>query len=108
MKQTQPDTLEGQKAAFPHLWEYFQRKWMSRDVSSSAFSLLTKKGIFPYQWCSSFDCFKSTELPPRAEFWDSLKNQHITEEEYQHAKEVWSSFKLTSFGQYNDLYLGKN
>ena len=105
LRQTQPDTLEGQKKAFPHLWKYFKNKFP--DVDEADFVLLLRKGIYPYQWVKSFDVFQSQELPPPSEFKDSLKNQSISPEDYQHAQDVWKAFNITNFGEYNDLYLGK-
>ena len=34
-----------------------------------------------------------------------LSNQHITDEDYEHAQKVWSTFKCKSFGDYHDTYL---
>ena len=37
-----------------------------------------------------------------------LNNQHITDDEYNHAKEVWNTFMIRNLGDYHDLYLVSN
>ena len=53
----------------------------------------------------SFDKFNKTELPTKEEFFSIFSNEHITDEDYQHAKNVWKTFKLKNMGEYHDLYL---
>lgn len=68
------------------------------------FGLLLRKGVYPYEACTSFDCYKATELPTREEFYSQLSMSGVTQEDYQHAKRVWKKFKLKTFGQYTNLY----
>ena len=37
-----------------------------------------------------------------------LNDQHITDDEYDHAKKVWKTFKIKTMGEYHDLYLGSD
>ena len=67
--------------------------------------LMKKKGVYPYDYMDSFDRFNETELPKRKDFYSLLNDTYISEEEYQHAREVWNSFKIRNLGQYHDLYL---
>ena len=53
----------------------------------------------------SFNKFIKKELPTKEEFYSILSDEHITDEQYQHAKNVWNTFKLNNMGQYHDLYL---
>lgn len=95
------------KEAFPHLARYFNNKWKPKQISEKAFSLLLKKGFFPYEWFNSFELFDQTCLPPREAFYSSLTEQDISDEDYQHAQKVWEIFKISNFKEYHDLYLGK-
>ena len=35
---------------------------------------------------------EATHLPPKEEFFSKLDNEHITDEDYKHAQEVWKKF----------------
>ena len=37
-----------------------------------------------------------------------LNDQDITDDEYDHAKKVWKTFKIKTMGGYHDLYLGRD
>ncbi len=51
------------------------------------------------------EILEEKSLPPKDCFYDILKKQHITDEEYLHAKKVWSSFDCHKLGDYHDVYL---
>ncbi|CAL1293464.1 unnamed protein product [Larinioides sclopetarius] len=78
---------------------------MENCISSPHRGLLLKKGIYPYEYMTSFCKFDETELPPRSAFHSSLTNEGITEEEYEHARNVWKSFNIQNLGDYHDLYV---
>ena len=66
---------------------------------------LLQKGIYPYEYMDSFYKFKETRLPPIEEFYSSLKQSGITQEEYERAQRVWETFDLKTMGDYHDLYV---
>lgn len=68
-------------------------------------ALLLRKGVFPYDWFDSIEKFDETQLPPIEDFYSRLYEKNITDEDYLHAKKVWSAFNLKNFKQYHDLYL---
>ena len=39
------------------------------------------------------------------QFYSTLNDQHITDDEYDHATKVWKTFKIKTMGDYHDLYL---
>ena len=53
----------------------------------------------------SFEKFNEKELPTKDQFYSILNDQHITDDEYNHAKEVWNTFMIRTLGYYHDLYL---
>ena len=69
-------------------------------------SLLKRKGIYPYAYRDSFEKFDETKLPSKGELFSILNNEHIRDEDYEHAKRVWKEFKIKNMGEYHDLYLG--
>ena len=76
-----------------------------KDSNEIISNLMTKKGVNSYDYMDSFDKFNKTELPTKEEFFSVLNNEHITDEQYEHAQNVWKTFGLNNMGQYNDLYL---
>ena len=82
--------------AFKHTGQVFQGEQLS---------LMTKKGVYPYDYMNSFEKFEDNRLPKKEDFFSIMNNEHITDEEYQHAQNVWNEFGLTSMGEYHDLYL---
>ena len=67
--------------------------------------LLVRKGIYLYEYMLSWDKFEETQLPPKKSFYSNLNTASISDKDYQHAKKVWSSFRIRNLGDYHDLYL---
>ena len=68
-------------------------------------SLLTRKGCYPYDYVSSIDKLKETKLPSKEDFYSKLYDEHISDEDYQHAIQVWNTFNCQTLKDYHDLYL---
>ena len=68
-------------------------------------SLLTRKGVYPYDYVSSLDKLSETCLPPKEEFYSKLNDEDITDEDYQHAINVWDTFGCKTLRDYHNLYL---
>ena len=68
-------------------------------------SLLTRKGVYPYDYVSSIDKRKETKLPSKDEFYSKLNDEEISEQDFQHAINVWNSFNCQTLQDYHDLYL---
>ena len=71
------------------------------------YELLTRKGVYPYEYMSSWDKFKES-LPPIEAFYSKLNMSKIIEDDYQHAQRVWKEFAIRNLGDYHDLYLRTN
>ena len=80
-------------------------KYTSERFKKEKLSLMTRKGVYPYDYMDSFDKFNKTELPTKEEFYSILNDEHISDEDYCHAENVWNTFKLQTMGEYHDLYL---
>ena len=65
---------------------------------------MAQKGVYPYDYMDSFDKFNE-KRPPKKEFYSILNNEHISDEDYKHAQNVWNTFSLKNMGEYHDLYL---
>ena len=75
------------------------------DYSELQYDLLTRKGVYPYEYANSWDQFNETQLPPIDAFYSNLNMSSISEEDYQHAQRVWKEFGIHNLGDYLDLYL---
>ena len=67
--------------------------------------LLTRKGVYPYDYVSNLKKFSETQLPPREEFYSKLNDEHISEEDFYHAIHVWDTLNCKTIRDYHDLYL---
>ena len=75
------------------------------DYSDLQYDLLTRKGVYPYEYINSWDRVGETQLPPINAFYSNLNMSSISEEDYQHAQKVWEEFGIRNLGDYHDLYL---
>ena len=67
--------------------------------------LLTRKGVYPYDYVSSIEKLSETCLPPKEKFYSNLNDEEISDEDYQHAIKVWNTFGCKTLRDYHDLYL---
>ena len=80
-------------------------RYTGQVFQNEQLSLMTKKGVYPYDYMDSFEKFEETRLPKKEDFFSILNNEHISDEDYQHTQNVWNEFGLSSMGEYHDLYL---
>lgn len=91
-----PDVSELRKA-FPNSSRHF--------TDDNQLSLMTQKGIYPYDYISSFDKMNDTHLPHKAHFYSKLYDSVCSDADYQQAIKVWNAFKCKTFLDYHNLYL---
>ena len=82
--------------------------YTSKVFKGKRLNLMSQKGVYPYDFMDSFEKFNQTELPTKDQFYSILNNQHITDDEYDHAKKVWNKFMIKSMVEYHGLYLVSN
>ena len=83
-------------------------RYSSEELSGEQLKLVKEKGVYPYEYVSSFKKFSEHKLPDKCEFFSSLKDCGINEKEYERALTVWKVFKIKDLGQYHDLHLKTN
>ena len=77
VRNLQPDDFHNTKAVYPQNTD-----------------LLTRKGVYPYDYISSIEVLTETQLPPKDSFYNSkLNDEAITDDDYSHALNVWFTFK---------------
>ena len=79
-------------------------KYTSQEFQDEKLELMKRKGVYPYDYINSFDKFDDRNLPPKKGFYSLLTDEYINDENYKHAQNVWTTFKLESMGQYHNLY----
>jgi hypothetical protein len=78
---------------------------INSEFNRENISLLTRKGVYPYEYTNSFERLKETSLPDISSFFSKLTGKTISQEDYEHAQRVWRSFDCRNLGEYSDLYL---
>ena len=82
--------------------------YTSKVFKGKRLNLMSQKGVYPYDFMDSFEKFNQRELPNKDQFYSILNDQHITDDEYDHANKVWNTFMIKTMGEYHDFYLVSN
>ena len=69
------------------------------------FKLLSRKGVFSYEYLTSMDMLDEVQLPPREAFTSKLHGSECSQLEYAHAQTVWKNFRCRTMRDYLELYL---
>ena len=67
--------------------------------NAEQFRLLLRKGVYPYEYMTSWDTFEETQLPPKEVFHSNLNMSDISKYDYEHAQKVWKEFDLKILGR---------
>ena len=57
----------------------------TKEIFRENVELLTRKGVYPYDYVSSIEKLSETQLPPKEEFYSNLDDEGISDDDYQHA-----------------------
>ena len=79
-------------------------KNISKYYTPEQVELIKQKGFYPYEYMDSIEKFNDTEPPPREVFYSKLSGRGITDKNYKHVLNVWSSFNMEIFKDYHELY----
>ena len=60
--------------------------------------LIRQKGVFPYSYLTNVNKLKDTQLPSKDRFFNLLKDEHISDSDYQKAHNVCNFFKCKTLG----------
>ena len=77
---------------------------VKRYYADDKLSLLTKKGIYPYEYMDSPEKLKETQLPSKETFYSRLNGEGISDENYTHARKIWKTFEMKNLEDYYNLY----
>ena len=76
----------------------------TKNIFGNKADLLARKGVYPYEFMDSFEKFNH-QLPKNESFFSSLNSDGISNEDYEHARNIWETFQMKNMGEYHDLYL---
>ena len=104
------DSLQFMNASLSDLVENLESKgWdgfsILEQVFGSKASLLTRKGVFPYDYIDSWKRFDEPCLPPKKLFYNKLTKTPLSSPDYKYGKLIFKAFKKKNLGKYHDLYL---
>ena len=77
---------------------------LKKHYTGEKFNLLTRKGVYLYEYMDLLEKLKETKLPPKKAFYSRLNGEDISDEDYQHAIKVWETFEMKTLQDYHDLY----
>ena len=77
---------------------------VKRYYKDDKLELITRKGVYPYEYMDTPEKLKETQLPARETFYCKLNDEGITDENYAHARKVWETFEMKNLEDYHDLY----
>ena len=83
------------KASFGNVKKYY---------AEDKLDLLTRKGIYPYEYMDTLEKLKETQLPPKKMFYSRFNNEGISDENYEHAEKVWKTFEMKNLEDYHNSY----
>ena len=73
-------------------------RYYGNGENKDVFSLMRKKGVYPYEYMSKWSRFKKTNLPLKEKFYSTLNLQDISDADYEHAKKVWRVMGIKDMG----------
>ena len=68
----------------------FHNTYQLSDNDINKFKLLLRKGVYPHEYMDSWRKFRNESLPDKEYFYRELNKEHISDEDYAHAHEVWN------------------
>ena len=78
---------------------------LKQEFGEENYKLLTKKGIYPYDYFDEKEKYLETELPKKEKFFNRLNNKNISNDDYKHALKVFKTFECKDLLEYTTLYL---
>lgn len=67
--------------------------------------LLLRKQVYAYDYMDNETKFNETELPPKDAFYNTLTEEHISDDDYEHAQNVWRKFNIENIGECNKIFV---
>ena len=82
-------------------FKQLQRAFPNNDIAK----LLLRKNVYCYDYIDDHERFKETRLPPKEAFYNRLKEEHISDTDYEQVVNVWNRLNLKTLGDLHDNYV---
>ena len=69
------------------------------------FRLMIREGVYPYEYMVSWKKFEETSVPPKDAFYSRLNMKGISDQDYEHTRQVQNTMGKKALGCYHDTYL---
>ena len=83
----------------------FKNTYSYCNNNLNKFTLLLRKGVYPYEYMDNWERFNETSLPSKESFYSNLNMEDIDDIDYKHGNNVLNKLKLNNLGYYHDLYV---
>lgn len=101
------DSFRFMASSLDKLASYLPEKKIVRkqfaELCGKKYELLTRKGVFPYDYVDSLEKLNETSLPDIKQFHSSLTESDISAKDFRHAQRVWSEFNIKNLGKFIKL-----
>ena len=74
-------------------------------VCDQKFHLMIRKGVYPYEYMDDWKKSEETSLPTKDAFYSRLNMKGISDQDYEHAQQVWNTMEKKTLGCYHHTYL---
>ena len=78
-------------------------EFCNKDLNK--FTVLLRKGVYPYEYMGNWERFEETLLPSKESFYSNLNMENIDDIDYRYGNNVFKRFKFKNLGEYHDLYV---
>ena len=65
------------------------------------FRLMIRKSVYPYEYMDGWKKFEETSLPPKNTFYSRLSIKSISDQNHEHAQQVWNAMEKKTLGCYH-------
>ena len=66
------------------------------------FGLMIRKGVYSYEYMDDWKKLEKTSLPPKDAFYRRLNMKSISDQDYEHAEQVWNTMEKKTLGWYKN------
>ena len=87
-----------------HKFKHLAHMAEQRYAPNFDINLLTRKGVFPYEYLDFMDVLDERQFPPREAFLSKVHGSECSPLDYAHAQTVWKAFRCQSMRDYLELY----